>query len=169
VALSFFEVFCGKAMGKRHRARELALQVLFQMEFNPGDPGESFDRVCKSFSPPKDIRPFSRLLVEGVCENKDEIDKLISKSSKNWRLDRMSRVDRNILRVAVFEVICMKDIPPKVSIDEAVELGKRFGTDESGAFINGVLDRIYSDLSPKEDRERDPHGPSGVSSTPCVQ
>jgi transcription antitermination protein NusB len=138
-------------MGKRHRARELALQVLFHMEFNPGNPDECFDRICRSFSPPKGIRPFSKQLVLGVCENKGEIDTLISRSSKNWRLDRMSRVDRNILRVAVFEVIYMKDIPPKVSIDEAVELGKRFGTDESGAFINGILDRIYSDLSPARD------------------
>lgn len=140
-------------MGKRHRARELALQVLFHMEFNPGNPDESLDRICRSFSPPKDIRPFSKQLVRGVCENKDEIDKLISRSSKNWRLDRMSRVDRNILRVAVFEVIYMQDIPPKVSIDEAVELGKRFGSDESGAFINGILDRIYSDLSPAGDEK----------------
>jgi transcription antitermination factor NusB len=151
VALSFFEVFCGKPMGKRHRARELALQVLFHMEFNPGNLDESFDRICRNFSPPKGIRPFSKQLVLGVCQNKDDIDKLISRSSKNWRLDRMSRVDRNILRMAVFEVIYMKDIPPKVSIDEAVELGKRFGTDESGAFINGILDRIYSDLSPARD------------------
>jgi transcription antitermination factor NusB len=151
VALSFFEVFCRKPMGKRHRARELALQVLFHMEFNPGNPDESFERICRSFSPPKGIRPFSMQLVSGVCEKKDEIDKLISRSSKNWRLGRMSRVDRNILRVAVFEVMYMKDIPPKVSIDEAVELGKRFGTDESGAFINGILDRIYSDLAPAED------------------
>jgi N utilization substance protein B len=140
-------------MGKRHRARELALQVLFQMEFNPGGPEESFDRVCKCFSPAKDIRSFSRQLVQGVVENRDEIDRMISRSSKNWRLDRMSRVDRNILRVAVFEVMFMKDIPPKVSIDEAVELGKRFGTDESGAFINGVLDRIYSDLSPTKEEK----------------
>jgi len=140
-------------MGKRHRARELALQVLFHMEYNPGGPDESFDRICSSFSPAKDIRPFSRQLVLGVVENRDEIDRRISRSSKNWRLDRMSRVDRNILRVAVFEVMYMKDIPPKVSIDEAVELGKRFGTEESGAFINGVLDRIYGDLSPTKEEK----------------
>ena len=134
-------------MGKRRRARELALQVLFHLEYNPGTPDGSFDCICKSFSPPKDIRPFSKQLVLGVWENRDDLDRVISKSSRNWRLERMSRVDRNILRVAVFEVLYMKDIPPKVSIDEAVEMGKRYGTEESGAFINGVLDNIYSGLS----------------------
>jgi transcription antitermination factor NusB len=112
-------------MGKRRKARELAVQVLFHLEYNPGDPGESFDLVCKSFSPPKEIRSFSKDLVLGVWENKQDLDKLISRASRNWRIERMSRVDRNILRVAVFEVLYMGDIPPKVSIDEAVELGKK--------------------------------------------
>ena len=133
-------------MGKRRRARELAIQVLFHMEFNPGDPGESFERVCESFGPPKEIRPYSREVVVGVWENRTDLDRLISRSSKNWRVERMSRVDINILRIAIYEVLYMKDVPPKVSIDEAVELGKRYGTEESGAFINGILDHIYNQL-----------------------
>jgi N utilization substance protein B len=133
-------------MGKRRRARELAIQVLFHMEYNPGDPGESFERVCKSFGPPKEIRPYSREVVVGVWENRTDLDRLISRSSKNWRVERMSRVDINILRIAIYEVLYMKDVPPKVSIDEAVELGKRYGTEESGAFINGILDHIYNQL-----------------------
>ena len=116
------------------------------MEYNPGDPEESFDAVCKSFLPPKEIRPFAKDLVLGVWRNKEDLDKLIGRASKNWRIERMSRVDRNILRIAVFEVLYMGDIPPKVSIDEAVELGKRFGTEDSGAFVNGVLDCIYTTL-----------------------
>jgi transcription antitermination factor NusB len=133
-------------MGKRRRARELAIQVLFHMEYNPGDPGESFERVCESFGPPKEIRAYSREVVVGVWENRTELDRLIKRSSKNWRVERMSRVDRNILRIAIYEVLYRKDVPPKVSIDEAVELGKRFGAEESGAFINGILDHIYNQL-----------------------
>ena len=133
-------------MGKRRRARELAIQVLYHLEYNPGNPEESFDTVCKSFLPPKETRPFAKDLVLGVWRNKEDLDKLIGRASKNWRIERMSRVDRNILRIAVFEVLYMGDIPPKVSIDEAVELGKRFGTEDSGAFVNGVLDCIYTTL-----------------------
>ena len=143
-------------MGKRRRARELAIQVLFHMEYNQGDPEEAFDLLCGNFESPASIRPFSRILVLGVREKLAELDGLISRSSLNWRLERMSRVDRNILRLALYEVLFVKDIPPKVSIDEAVELGKRFGTEESGAFINGILDRIYGQLKPD-----DPIGATG--------
>jgi transcription antitermination factor NusB len=140
-------------MGKRRRARELAVQVLFHLEYNPGDPGEGFDLLCKSFAPPKEIRPFSKDLVLGVWDNKQDLDKMISLASRNWRIERMSRVDRNILRVAVFEVLYMGDIPPKVSIDEAVELGKKYGAEDSGAFINGVLDHIYNRVNLQEIRK----------------
>jgi transcription antitermination factor NusB len=138
-------------MGKRRKARELAVQVLFHLEFNPSDPGESFELLCRSFSPPKEIRAFSKELVLGVWENKGNLDTLIRQASRNWRIERMSRVDRNILRVAVFEVLYVGDIPPKVSIDEAVELGKKYGTEDSGAFVNGVLDHIYNQLNLKAD------------------
>lgn len=116
------------------------------MEYNPGSPEDSFETVCQSFLPPKEIRPFAKELVMGVWKEKEALDKLIGRASKNWRIERMSRVDRNILRIAVYEVVYMGDIPPKVSIDEAVELGKRFGTEDSGAFVNGVLDCIYNTL-----------------------
>ena len=130
-------------MGRRHQARELALQVLFHMEFNQGDPAESFDRVSANFGPSTATHAFARQLVMGVWGKKEELDVLIRKASQHWRLERMSIVDRNVLRIAVYEVLFLKDIPPKVSIDEAVELGKKFGTDESGAFINGILDTVY--------------------------
>jgi len=87
--------------------------------------------------------------VKGVWENKTELDRLIRGASKHWRVERMSRVDRNILRIAIYEVLHRKDVPPKVSIDEAVELGKRYGAEESGAFINGILDHIYNALKAK--------------------
>ncbi len=133
-------------MGTRRRARELAVQVLFHLGFSPGDPGSVFDLICECFEFPDSIRPFARELVIGVWRHKRELDQLISQASKHWRLERMSRVDKSILRVATFEILCRDDIPPKVSIDEAVEMGKKFGSDDSSGFINGVLDNIYNTL-----------------------
>lgn len=133
-------------MGKRHKARELAIQVLFHLEFSPGDPDDVFDLICDHFNSSESIRAFSRKLVQGTCQNREYLDSLIRHSSTNWRLERMTRVDRCILRLGVFEIAFIKEIPPKVSIDESVELGKKFGTEESGAFINGVLDNIYNSL-----------------------
>ena len=142
-------------MGKRRRSRELAVQVLFQLGFIPGDPNNTFDLVCENFNSKKSVRPFSRQLVLGVCEKKNELDSLISQTSKNWRLKRMTRTDKCILRLAVFEILFMDDIPPKVSIDEAVEIGKKFGGEDSGSFINGVLDNIYNTLA-KENQVNKP-------------
>jgi transcription antitermination factor NusB len=133
-------------MGKRRRARELAIQALFHLEFSPGDPGEVFELICENFDSCESVRPFSRQLVLGVCEKKKELDELIRQASKNWRLERMARLDRCILRLAAFEISYLEDIPPKVSIDEALEIGKKFGGKDSASFINGVLDSIYSTL-----------------------
>ena len=133
-------------MGKRRQARELAIQVLFHLEYNPGNPDEVFDLICENFSSQKSSMPFSRELVMGVCEQKVSLDELIGRSSRNWRLERMSRLDRCILRLAAFEILFMEDIPPKVSIDEALELGKKFGSENSGSFINGILDNIYNTM-----------------------
>ena len=133
-------------MGKRRRARELAVQVLFHLEFSLDDPNVAVDLIYDNFNSQKSIKSFSKELVSGICENKKELDKLISNASKNWRLDRMSYVDRSILRLATFEILFMKDVPPKVSMDEAVEIGKKFGSKNSGSFVNGLLDKIYNNL-----------------------
>jgi transcription antitermination factor NusB len=133
-------------MGRRRRARELAIQALFHLEFSPGDPGEVLDLICENFHARESLRPFSAHLVQGVCENQSDLDSLIVSASRNWRLERMARLDKCILRLAAFEFLFMEDIPPKVSIDEAVEMGKKFGGDDSGSFINGVLDKIYNTL-----------------------
>jgi transcription antitermination factor NusB len=103
--------------------------------------------VYENFTPSRSIRVFSRKLVCGVRENIKCLDSMIRRSSKNWRLERMSVVDRSILRLASYEILFMDDIPYKVSIDEAVELGKKFGTEESGGFINGVLDNILKNIT----------------------
>ena len=102
-------------MGKRRQARELAVQVLFHLEFNPGDPDDVFDLTCENFSSQESSRPFAHTLVAGVCEKRAILDELISRASKNWRLERMSRLDRCILRLAAYEILFMEDIPPKVS------------------------------------------------------
>jgi transcription antitermination factor NusB len=130
-------------MGNRRKARELVTQVLFHMEYNPGDPEKNFELICNNFNAPRSLRLFAKELIKGICENRDHIDNIIQKSSKNWKMGRMSKVDRSILRLSVYEMFFLDDIPPKVSIDEAVELGKKFGTEESGSFINGILDNVY--------------------------
>ena len=133
-------------MGRRRRDRELAVQVLFHLELSPGDPRAAFDLICEDFRSQESVKLFSAQLVQGVCENQDKLDALIVSASKNWRLERMARLDKCILRLAAFEILFMEDIPPKVSIDEAVEIGKKFGGEDSGSFINGVLDNIYNTL-----------------------
>jgi len=134
-------------MGKRRRSRELAIKVLFHLGFSSDDPAIIFALICSNFGASEDVKPFSEELVLGVCGHLRELDSLIGKASKNWRLERIARVDRSILRLAVYELLYRDDIPPKVSINEAVDLGKKFGTEESGAFINGILDKIYSTLN----------------------
>ncbi|RLC31940.1 MAG: transcription antitermination factor NusB [Deltaproteobacteria bacterium] len=136
-------------MGTRRLARELAVQVLFHLELNPGDPDEAFDLVCQNFQSPQSQasnQAFSRQLVLGVCRQMKDLDEMIRNASQNWRLERMPCLDRCVLRLASFEILCLEDIPPKVSIDEALEIGKKFGSEHSGPFINGVLDNIYNTL-----------------------
>jgi transcription antitermination factor NusB len=137
-------------MGKRRRSRELAIKVLFHLEYSRDDPAEAFDLVCKNFKFSEDVKPFAQGLVLGVYDRLNELDTIISETSRNWRLERIAKVDRCILRLAAFELLHRSDIPPKVSINEAVDLGKKFGSEESGAFINGILDKIYNTLISNE-------------------
>jgi transcription antitermination factor NusB len=134
-------------MGIRRKARELTIQIRCAMEFSSLDQDEIVELVCKNFDSSRSARTFSEELVRGVRENMKHLDKVIRRSSKNWRIERMSIVDRSILRLAAYEMLYRKEIPYKVSIDEAVELGKRYGTEESGSFINGVLDNILNRIN----------------------
>jgi N utilization substance protein B len=137
-------------MGARRVGRERALQALYQLEMAPG--GSAGEALEAAWTAAEEARrdaeavKFARELVEGVLAHREEIDQLIEQHSHNWRLDRMSRIDRNVLRLGVFELKYRPDIPKKVSLNEAVELGKNFGTEESSAFINGLLDRVASAL-----------------------
>jgi len=133
-------------MSSRRRSREMAIQVLYQVDMAQSDIGEALRLFCEHFKAPDSIRDFAVELANGVHQYREEIDTLISRFSEHWRLERMSAVDRNILRLAIFELLYRADIPAKVSINEAVDLGKKYGTEDSGSFINGILDRIRIDL-----------------------
>lgn len=129
-------------MGTRRKARELAMQALFFMDQRNDFSAESFDRFRASFAPKPEVGPFFTQLVEGVVQHRERLDALIQSASENWSLERMSGVDRNVMRIALFEMLSCKEIPAKVSINEAVDIGKKFGTEDSGAFINGIIDTI---------------------------
>ncbi len=137
-------------MGDRRKSRELALQALFALDLNKTDFRPQMDDFLEQYGedlsePP---RLFFQTLVEGVLENRKKIDTLLDQWAKNWKISRMPAVDRNIMRIAVFEMLNLPDIPSSVSINEAVEIGKKFGTRDSGPFINGVLDRIRAQYEP---------------------
>ena len=129
-------------MGTRRQARELAMQALFYMDMQNNVSLQMLENFCGNFPPSKKAQPFFLKLVNGVLEERGEIDALIEKFSKNWKISRMACVDRNVMRIAVYELLYCDDIPAKVSINEAVDVGKKFGTEESGAFINGIMDSI---------------------------
>ncbi len=127
-------------MGVRRRGRELALQILYQHELA----GTAADDIFPSFEElqqaPEAAREFAMALVKGVMSRRDEIDAHLGGQADHWRLERMAAVDRNILRLALFELLFERDTPPAVVIDEAVEIAKRFGSERSSQFVNGVLD-----------------------------
>jgi N utilization substance protein B len=136
-------------MGKRRKSRELALQFLYQLDLNGGeDPAPYEDEFWSRHPVDPEARAFADGLVRGTTQNQPKIDQLIAQSTEHWELDRMAAVDRNILRLAAYELLLQYDVPPKVVINEAIEIAKKFGTAESSRFINGVLDRIHKELRP---------------------
>jgi N utilization substance protein B len=129
----------------------MAVKVLYQADMSGVSFTEAFQLFCEHFGGSEESKVFAKELLDGIHAHLDQINSLISRFSEHWRLDRMSMVDRNVLRLAIYELLCRPDIPSKVSINEAVELGKKFGTEESGAFINGILDRIRFHIRPGEE------------------
>ncbi len=126
------------------------MQILYGLDASRGDVKEAADLFWKNFDAPEKVKVFSLLLVEGAWDNRKQIDTLIGSCAENWSVERMSRVDKSILRMAVYELLYCRDIPPKVAINEAIDLGKLFGSENSGAFINGVLDALYTKLRARE-------------------
>jgi len=135
-----------KGLGKRRRSREFVLQVLYQLDITKQDPIKTLALTKEHFTPKEEDNEFVERIVLGVLEHCKEIDRFIEQYSENWRLDRMATIDRNILRMAIFELLYCKEIPPKVTLNEAVDLGKRFGSEDSGSFVNGILDRIQNEV-----------------------
>ncbi|PKN60945.1 MAG: transcription antitermination factor NusB [Deltaproteobacteria bacterium HGW-Deltaproteobacteria-11] len=161
-------------MHDRRKAREVALQVLYELDLAKTDvqeavslfwshftaPEEVFEPFWDYFDNPEDARKqriksfavsskaklFSILLIEGAWQKRQELDKIISDCSEHWSISRMSKVDRSILRMAVYELLYCDDVPPKVTLNEAIDLGKTYGSENSGSFINGILDALYVKL-----------------------
>jgi len=142
-------------MGQRRKSREIALQMLYQMEMTGQPPNVVIDLYYELASADDDnnpdlaqaVRPFAEQLLYGVHAHRDELDEMIVTASENWRLERMSIIDRNVLRIALYEMLYCAEIPPKVSINEAIDLGKTFGNPDSGAFINGILDHLLPEAN----------------------
>jgi N utilization substance protein B len=154
-------------VGPRRRAREVALQILIQMDVNPelgadvamqlyfehlaidaasdDEDGDSRGEVVRP--PPPFDRPMVQALVSGVAARRAELDQIVQELSRNWRLERMALVERNVIRLALYELKYTRDVPTNVVLDEAIELTKKFGTSEGAAFVNGLLDRAATELS----------------------
>ncbi len=134
---------------RRSKSRECALQVLFQLNITKQEPVTALSQFQEHFSPNGEADDFVKRLVLGVLEHRRELDRLIEQYSEHWRLDRINIIERNILRMALFELLYCEEIPPKVTINEAIDLGKRYGSEDSGSFINGILDRIQNEVVKK--------------------
>jgi N utilization substance protein B len=132
-------------MTRRSRGREIALQVLYLQEQNPATDPKQVDRFINGRVREPNLILFTRALVAGVHQHQESIDHLIGLVAENWRLDRMAAIDRNILRLAAFEILHCPDVPTRVAINEALELAKRYSTAQSSRFVNGVLDRLQAE------------------------
>ena len=130
-------------MARRSRAREVALQVIYQDDLNPQQNPALLDQFLQGRLRAPELLEFARMLVAGVRRNRAELDQLLSQTAEHWSLGRMAATDRNVLRLGAFEIL-YSDTPDRVAINEAVELAKRFGTRQSAQFVNGILDRLLA-------------------------
>ncbi len=158
---------------RRTRARELAMQLLFQYDVRGADyaaqvgrsPAELLDEECQGDA---EVVKFALQLVEGTLEHRAAIDARLQAVTRNWDLRRMANVDRNVLRMAIYELLFCTDVPPKVAINEAIELGKRYSTANSGGFVNGILDRVRIDVE-RERRATAAATPTGAEPRPTAE
>ncbi len=133
-------------MGRRRKAREETLRILFRLEFENKQIEKTLNQYWKSKKASKEIREYSTWLVNGVISDQAKIDNIIQQVSEHWRLSRMALVDRNILRMAVFELLFEENIAPAIVINEAIEIAKKYSGDEAATFVNGILDAVRKDL-----------------------
>ncbi len=139
-------------MGKRRRARALALKFLFQQDINKNrfeNHKDELDLFWQLHPAGAELKEFANLLIQGTLKNLEKIDLLINKYTWHWNIDRMGVVDRNILRYSIYELMYIKNVPTKVTINEAIEIAKIYGSEDSGRFINGILDKISKHLKSK--------------------
>lgn len=133
-------------MTKRRRARELALRILYQWEIQKGDIEPQIEVFWKQNPTHPDVQSFATRIAMGACRHIEEIDSIIERFSENWTMDRISIVDKNIMRSSIYEMLYEREIPSKVSINEAIEIAKRYGTEDSSQFVNGILDRVKREM-----------------------
>ena len=136
-------------MGKRRSSRELALKFLYQFELNGGDLDEQIKLFLERNSSQEDVANFMKELVVSLIDKMEEIDEIIQKFSDHWILDRMTVIDRNILRMGACELLFNFSTPPKVVINEAIDIAKKYGNEDSPEFINGILDKVYNETGQK--------------------
>ena len=136
-------------MGKRRSSRELALKFLYQFELNGGDLDEQIKLFLERNSSQEDVANFMKELVVSLIDKMEEIDEIIQKFSDHWILDRMTVIDRNILRMGACELLFNFSTPPKVVINEAIDIAKKYGNEDSPEFINGILDKVYNEIRQK--------------------
>ncbi len=140
-------------MGSRRKAREVALQFLYQLEINSGSLDEGLRLFWTEHPVQKEVRVYATELIRGSYENLDKIDSLLADYTQNWDVKRMAAVDRNLLRLATYEMLLAQTAPPIVVINETVDIAKKYSTPDSGAFVNGILDRIRMEKIPNERRD----------------
>jgi N utilization substance protein B len=147
-------------MGTRRKGRELALQALYQLDVTSDASEEALRRFWGQCEASPDAREFAAQIVDGVLQRREEIDRLVEEVSEHWRIERLSRVDLNVIRIAVYELTADTALPPEVAINEAIEVARRFGTKESAGFVNGILDPLARRLgaSGGEDKVRQKDG-----------
>ncbi len=139
---------------RRRKSRELALRMLYQLETNSSNPERALENYCNIFPYQQDVVDYAESLMLGVKKDKEIIDTYIQDASEHWKINRIAFVDKNILRIGIYEMLFSEDVPPKVAIDEAIELAKKYGNEDSGNFVNGVLDKVFKDYY-KEKRRAD--------------
>jgi N utilization substance protein B len=137
-------------MGKRRKAREFAVMLLYELDFRPGNLNRVLEEFWRERAVPPEVQSFAEALVRGAADKTAELDQIIQANSAHWSLARIAPVERNILRLAAYELLYRDDIPERVAINEAIELAKLYGSEESGAFVNGILDQIRLHLHPPQ-------------------
>ncbi|MGB7297438.1 MAG: transcription antitermination factor NusB [Candidatus Aminicenantales bacterium] len=142
-------------MGQRRKARESALQILYQLEFDETDAGEAHDAFWRKRRAPAGTKDYCRRLVEGISSYRNEIDEAIQSISEHWRIARMALIDRNILRLAAFELLHAGSIPPAIVINEAIEIAKKYSGPEAATFVNGILDALRKKIKAEANPERE--------------